>query len=156
LAKRDYQVQRIMEYLIGTVDDPRNWGNRSTTRGGVWAALEKVVAPAYRNQFIFMQRLVTDDLVEISMYLHEATGTMILIDDDGQSYEWLGNGMGFVLISMQEAHTRLMSALLDAIDDEMEQGIPLHEVNISHYRFVSKRMPLMLGIGRPKKNQQRR
>ena len=137
-----------MEYLIGKAEDPRNWGDLRATRGGVWSALERVIAPAYRSQFIFVQRLVTDDLLEISMYMHEAAGVMVLVDDDGQSYEWLGNEMGFIPLSVQEARTRLVAALLDAIDQEITQGIPRHARDISYYRPLSKRMSLMPGAHR--------
>ena len=147
-------AQRIMEYLIGNANDPRNWGDRKTTRGGVWAALEKVIAPAYRSQFIFMQRLITEDGVEISMYLHEGAGTVVLVDDDGQSYRWLGNGMGFIPISMQEARTRLVGALLDAVDKEVDQGFRAHAGEISHYRAAPKRFSLMPGSRRTGNSQQ--
>lgn len=134
-----------MEYLIGNVDDPHNWGDKRTTRGGLWSALEKVIAPAYRNQFIFLQHFLTEDPLKISMYLHEATGTTILVDDHGQTYDWLGNGMGLIPISVQEARTRLVAALLDASDKELERGVPLHEREINHYRPLPKRSYLMSG-----------
>lgn len=131
-----------MEYLIGNADDPRNWGDLKTTRGGIWAPLEKVVAPAYRSQFIFMQRLITDEGLEISMYMHEPTATMILVDDAGQNYTWLGYGMGIVPISMQEARTRLVEALLDAIDMDVSQNTA-RVADISHYRAVPRRGSLI-------------
>ena len=134
-----------MEYLIGKADDPRNWGDYRTTRGGVWSALEKIVAPAYRAQFIFMQRLITEEQVEISMYLHEATGTMVLVDDEGQSYKWFGNGLGLIQITMQEARTRLVEALLDALDREVDEGMADRARDISHYRPTPRRASLMAG-----------
>lgn len=143
-----------MEYLIGNADDPRNWGDPRATRGGVWSPLEKVIAPAYRNQFIFVQRLLTDDLIGISMYLHETAGTMILVDDNGQSYEWLGNNMGFIPISVQEARIRLVTALLDQIEQEVVQGIPLHTRDISYYRPLPKGISFMPRPNRPGNTEQ--
>lgn len=126
-----------MEYLIGNPDDPRNWGDPKTTRGGIWAPLEKVVSPAYRTQFIFMQRLITEELVEISTYMHEPTGTLVLVDDEGQNYRWLGHGRGIVPVSVQEARTRLVAALLDAIDMEGSQTAALVG-RIRHYRALPR------------------
>lgn len=136
-----------MEYLIGNAEDPRNWGDLKTTRGGIWAPLEKVVAPAYRAHFIFVQRLITEGQVAISMYIHEPTSTLILVDDGGQNYIWLGYGMGIVPISIQEARTRLVEALLDGIDAEVNARAA-DVAAIHHYRAIPRSGSLVMDLNR--------
>jgi hypothetical protein len=107
-------------YLIGRAEDPKNWGIPANTKGGIWAPLEKVIAPAYRANFVFMGVVTSQSGTEISLYQHDMSHEYVNVDADGRLYEWTGPGNVYLQITLSEARFRLVSGLVRAIEEGID------------------------------------
>lgn len=109
-------------YLLGNVDDTANWGDPSRTRGGVWAPLERVVAPAFRANFMFMSivnAVVGAERVDVYLYKHDLTREYVNVDLQGRLYVWAGDDR-YTELPLEQARDRLIGGLLHAIENGVD------------------------------------